>query len=331
MQSNGSQIQKGFFKRLISYITTKSYERKKYAAENYKLNWDQIKWRYRIGKILFLFGFYFTGKFLFVDKIQNKKFIEEEISKDRETIRSYLDRGLDQEQLEYKKILNKIKSSNANFFKIDLIENFDVSDENTKNIKQDPEIYTLYKITEELIEIFKLSKDNLYNIDKSSLDKLDLKSALKILKIRKKYDENNLDEDIANVIKYAEDNYKFLLTGSFIPNRVIQLSSNLLKEFSSIEEVAFVIAMNLYDFSNVNYINKKISREVIQFIDKAIEIENKNNFICFNEDLKLLKRDLINEKNISTVIKLIYIDIILSHYFSSFCRTLYYKFISEKI
>ena len=302
MKSNGSQIQTGIFKRLISYITTKNYERKKFANENYKINWDKIKWRYRIGKILFLFGFYYTGKYFFVDRIINNTFISQEISKERETIINLLERGLDQESLDYKNILNKIRSNNSNFFKIELFENFEESEENLQNNK---ESLLIYKLTEDLLNKFKSDEyTNLIDQQQQPIQNIDLKSVLKVLKIRKKYDPKNLDLDYVEVINFAEMNYKYLLTGSFIPKKVLQFSANSFEEFNNIEEVAFLISMNLYDFLNAGNINKKVFEEVLTFLDETIEINKQLKFFPYNEDLKLIRKDLAVDKNISTVIYL---------------------------
>ena len=100
-------------------------------------------------------------------------------------------------------------------------------------------------------------------------------------------------------------NYKYLLTGSFIPKKVLQFSANCLEEFNNLEEVAFLISMNLFDFLNVSTINKKVFGEVLTFLDETIEINKQFKFFSYNEDLKLIRKDLTEEKNISTVIYLL--------------------------
>ena len=47
--------------------------------KKYKVNWDVIKWKYRIAKGVFIFGFLYLGNYYFVKQIINKKEIHDEM------------------------------------------------------------------------------------------------------------------------------------------------------------------------------------------------------------------------------------------------------------
>ena len=55
--NKSAEVQKGFFKRLFNAINTKRYESNKLNQEKYLINWDKLKWRFRVGKLVLLFSF----------------------------------------------------------------------------------------------------------------------------------------------------------------------------------------------------------------------------------------------------------------------------------
>jgi hypothetical protein len=279
----GVQVQKGFFKRLFSYFTAKRYEKIQNINQKYLKDWEKVKWRYRVGKLFFIFGFYYFGKQLFFTKVIKINEIENELNTQKDKLITQLENNQGQN---FEESMKNITKGLSNFFDFKI---FSRVDEDVLNTNKD--IKLIYKIVQSLIE-----NENQLNI--RQYNGIDIVKLLKFVRINKKYtsvDKNKKKSEEPNnndVILKVEETYKCFLNGVFSPNQYILYSTNIVNEFSKLDEVAFLTTLNIFKFINANESREYLKQQISRFLNQIIKknIENYNGF--YREDIKLLLNDL---------------------------------------
>ena len=81
------------------------------------------------------------------------------------------------------------------------------------------------------------------------------------------------------------------MTGQSVPNQYILISSNIIKEFESVEQIAFIIGMRILDFYS-NEVNNKMNDEFVDFVNQCITA-NKNIYNdYYSEVLQFALKDI---------------------------------------
>ena len=203
-------VQKGFFKRLFNAINTKRYESKKVNQEKYLINWDKIKWRYRVGKLFFLFSFYFGGNYYFFKN-----------NLDLETMK----KEAEENKIELKKLLSSkwSKFDDPNYFEqiqatctgLKQFFTSDLEKGEKINLNENKEYEFIFSLTKNLLNVLEKKENITYNDNFKYLDLKDdqgnfllnennLLSKIIFAHYKKMYNKDNPPKEIENAIIYSE-------------------------------------------------------------------------------------------------------------------------------
>lgn len=309
MNTGGStKIQTGLFKRFWNAINTKRYEMKKQNTEKYLVNWNKIKWRYRIGKFLLLATFYFTGTYYFVNRNLNLNKMKNELENLKSEYKNFLSKNwnnLDEEN--YFEQLKISCNSLNKFFKSELHLGHKIDLKNKEN-SENEFLLNISKILVETVESNSVIRKNenfkyleLNNNSGEFLLKNNLLQKIIFATYKKNYKLENIPKDIEMAIKLAEIFYKKLICAT-IPKNYLILSTNLIEEFPSIEELAFPITLNLIDFFGSVKMSNSMESSFEEFFIKVIDKNYSFYKGRFQQDFKYLIEDLKKTKDMKTFI-----------------------------
>lgn len=146
----GENLTRGFLKRIWNYLTASLYQKKINKIKFYDKNWDNIKWKIRLGRLIFFSSIYFVSNHFLVEQVyanvkssvetKKENFIER-ISKlyfNIYSTHSERDECKENEKNIMKKIFEELNNLNKDLFIIEEISSHDLLIQESKLIKSLP-------------------------------------------------------------------------------------------------------------------------------------------------------------------------------------------------